>query len=87
MARKLAEGDIGVSDNTVESRVLSIIAEYMRHGLAPSYNILKGMREAAVFPAQMILLRCCRLPAFTAHRAGSTGAAREATRSIVKAVR
>jgi hypothetical protein len=83
MARKLAEGDIGVNDTSREQKVLSIIVDFLRNGAASSYNVPKGMREAMCFPGQFILLRCCRLPAFTAHKAGSTGAVREVLRSLV----
>jgi hypothetical protein len=82
MARKLAQGDIGVNDNSREQKVLSIIADFLRYGASASYNVPNGMREAAVVPAQFILLRCCRLPAFTSHRSGSTAAVRDVLRSL-----
>jgi len=83
MQRKLDEGDVGTDDTSRENKVVSIIRDYFLNGVPPGYKVPPAMRDNAIFPHSLIQKKCQRLPAFTAHKGGSTEATKQVMRSLV----
>jgi len=82
MSKKLEDGDIGLSDHTRESKMLSIISNYLKSAPSSGYKVPAGMRQAMIVPSQYLLAKCQRLNSFMAHKLGSTVAVRETIRSL-----
>lgn len=82
MQRKLEEGDVGTDDSSRENKALAVIRDYFVNGVAPGYGVPPAMRDNGIFPQMLIQKKCQKVPAFVAHRGGSTEALKQVLRSL-----
>lgn len=82
MQRKLADGDVGTDDSSRENKALSVIKAYFVNGVPPGYGVPTAMRDNGIFPQMFLQKKCQKVPAFVAHRGGSTEALKQVLRSL-----
>ncbi len=77
-----SNGDIGMSDDTREHKLLSFIKEYLGGPVSAGYKVPTGMREQGIVTRAFLQIRASSLPAFNNHRLGKSRALDEALRSL-----
>jgi hypothetical protein len=82
MQRKLAEGDVGTDDSSRENKTLAVIKDYFVNGVPSGYGVPAAMRDNGIFPQMLLQKKCQKVPAFVAHRGGSTEALKQVLRSL-----
>lgn len=83
MGTRYHSGDIGVGDHPRETKVLTVCAEYIKHGAPPSYMISPQMVADQIIPRKYLQIRTQRASAFTAHRNGVTAALNSTIQSLI----
>ena len=61
MSQKLLDGDIGLSDDSRERKMLSIMVEYLQELLPASYGIKPQMQVDGVIPRSYLSRRLSRI--------------------------
>lgn len=75
-------GDIGISDDARERKLVAFMRDYLVTAPSASYKIPPAMHQAAIIPRSYLQRRAASLPAFANHRLGSTKALDDALRSL-----
>lgn len=75
-------GDVGISDDARERKLLQIMRDYLQNAPKPSYKVPEGMRENSIVPRSYLQMRTATLPAFSSHKLGSARALDETLRSL-----
>ena len=83
MADRLNSGDVGVTDHARESKLISIMADYIVAPIANSYQIPERMRAAGLIPRKYLNLRTCKCQCFYNHRSGATIALEMTLKSMI----
>lgn len=74
MTTRLLSGDIGITDDSRESKLISIILDYFTKDIPESYGIAPGVREAGIVPRKYLAMRTSKAQNFASFRGGSTAA-------------
>lgn len=74
MSQKLMDGDIGLSDDSRERKMLSIMVEYLRELLPVSYGIKPQMQVDGVIPRSYLSRRLSRITSYAKYPRGSNAA-------------
>ena len=77
------EGDIGVSDDARQRKLLAFLHEYIAKPVPKGYRVPDQMWQNGIVPRQYLQKRSASLPAFSSHKLGATKALDEAIRSLV----
>lgn len=83
MMKRLGSGDIGVSDDSRQKKLLSVMKQYLTGEIPDSYNIPPELKANAIVPRKFLQLRISRVAAFCNHRLGAVSALDHALRSLV----
>ncbi|WP_161495253.1 DUF3987 domain-containing protein [Advenella sp. S44] len=75
-------GDVGISDDTRERKLVTFMRDYIRQPPPPSYKIPSGMREACIVPRGYLQTKTSSLPAFANHKLGAKRAMDDALHSM-----
>lgn len=83
MTRRIDSGDVGSSDNTRESKILTLCKQYLTNELSNSYGIPAEMHAAGVVPRKYLQINTQRTSAFTSHKLGQITSMDMTIRSLV----
>lgn len=82
--RKVENGDIGISDNSREKKLLAILREYFMQGASPSYKIPIELQSDHIIPRRYLQMRLQRINCFVQHRMGSVGGIDSTVKSAIE---
>ena len=83
MAQKLIEGDVGMSDDSRERKVISVIVEYVNKVLPESYKIPQQMQLDGIVPRSYIAQRVNRSTSFAKYPRGAAVALDNTLKNLV----
>lgn len=83
MNQKLIDGDIGLSDDSRERKMLSIMVEYLRDLLPAGYGIKPQMQVDGVIPRSYLSRRLSRITSYAKYPRGSNAALDATIRSLI----
>lgn len=83
MARKIVDGDVGDGDAVRERKMLSIMADYLKTGVADGYKLPDEMRKAGVIARKYLQIRLQKINSFVKHRAGQSAALDLTLKSLI----
>lgn len=82
MQRKLISGDIGITDESRERKLMAVMAEYFTSAIGDSYEIPPAMKKDGIVPRKFLQIRISRVNAFMASPRGATAAMDVAMKSL-----
>ncbi len=74
MTTKLLSGDIGTTDSSRESKLITLIMEYFTQPIPESYAISDELKAAGIIPRKYLSMRTNKAQNFVNHRGGSIAA-------------
>lgn len=83
MDMKIKEGDVGLSDNSRERKILSLCRHYLVKGAPASYGIPESLQNAGIVTRKFLQIRIAQQNSFTNHRLGANAALDLTLRSLV----
>lgn len=83
MSGRIESGDIGISDDSRQKKVLDIIHKFLSEPLSPGYKVPPEMQAHGLIPRKYIQVRISNLAAFVNHRNGASVALDSTIRDLV----
>lgn len=83
MAQKLVEGDVGMSDDSRERKVIAVIMDYLTKEVSASYRVPEQMQADGVIPRKYISQRVSRSTSFVKYPRGAAAAVDATLKSLV----
>ena len=83
MDRKIKEGDVGISDNARERKILALCKNFLLNGAASSYGIPQLMQTEGVITRKYFQIRIAQQTSFYNHKLGANAALDITIRSLV----
>lgn len=81
---RLESGDIGDDDKARESKLLSMMKDYLIRQPTPGYKVPESLWKHSIIQRAYLMKRTSSLPAFKAHKLGATTALDLAMQSLCK---
>lgn len=70
MERRITDGEVGSSDATRESKLLTLAKAYVKEALSAGYHIPDNMKKDGVIPRKYLQINTQRVSCFTTHKLG-----------------
>lgn len=83
MAQKLIEGDVGMTDDSRERKMMTVIFKYLSEELSPGYKIPIDMQKAGVIPRSYLAQRLSRVTSFAKFPRGASAAVDATIKSLI----
>ena len=83
MHKRIATGDVGVTDTSRERKMHSIIRRYVENPLPKSHEGAKKLKEAGIVTRQYLQVYCAQSVAFSKFRGGATHALNLTVQSFI----
>lgn len=83
MTRRLDNGDVGISDDSREKKLLNICKTYLEKPVPKGYGFPDEMRAAGVVPRKYLQTRARNVKALNDHKLGATAALDLTIRSMI----
>lgn len=71
METKMLSGDVGISDNTRERKLMDIMKNYLTNEPAPGYKVNNLMRTNSIVSRKYLQMKICNCPPFEKYPYGS----------------
>lgn len=83
MTSRLKNGDVGISDDSREKKLLAICASYLQKAVPPGYKMPDEMRQTGIIPRKLLQIRCANIKAFGDHKMGTAKAMDATIHSLI----